>query len=147
MNEKLFLFAAIGNTRVAIRASEIEAVVRLSGVTPIPLAPRHVRGLATLRSRVLTVIDMDALVFGVMSVPKSASLAFVSDIGGHSYGFLVDAVSDICDAADGIQPVRGRLDPAWAPFTQGFVEQDGKLHLLISPAAFTAPVTPAIVAA
>lgn len=138
MTETLFLFAAIAGTPVAIRAGEIEAVVRIGDIVPIPLVPAHVRGLAALRSRVLTVIDMEARVFGAHDPARPARLAVVADIAAHSYGFLVDSVSDICQAPGGVQPVRGRTDPAWAGFAGGLVEREGRSHLLLGLADFVA---------
>lgn len=138
MTDSLFLFASIAGEPIAIRASEIEAVVRLTDVVAIPLVASHVRGLAALRSRVLTVIDMDARVFGARSEPKPANLAVVADLAAHSYGFLIESVSDICQAPGGILPIRGRIDSAWAPFASGLVEREGRSHLLLTLADFVA---------
>ena len=128
MTESLFLFASIADVPVAVRAAEVEAVVRLGDIVPIPLVQAHVRGLAALRSRVLTVIDMEARIFGKGGLDESASLAIVADIAAHSYGFLVDAVSDICLAPEEAQPVHGRIDPAWAPYVSGVVQREGRSH-------------------
>jgi len=138
MTETLFLFASIASAPIAIRASEIEAVVRMGDIVPIPLVPAHVRGLAALRSRVLTIIDMEARVFGTDGRGQPATLAVVADLAAHSYGFLVDSVSDITQAPGGIQPIRGRIDPAWTPYAGGLVERDGRSHLLLSLADFVA---------
>ena len=46
MTDTLFLFASIAGSPIAIRASEIEAVVRIGDIVPIPLVAAHVRGLA-----------------------------------------------------------------------------------------------------
>lgn len=138
MTETLFLFASIAGVPIAIRASEIEAVVRLGDVVPIPLVNNHVRGLAALRSRVLTVIDMEARIFGTHRADSAITLAVVADIAAHSYGFVVDSVSDITQGPNGIQPIRGRIDPAWAPYAGGLVEHDGYSHLLLSLADFVA---------
>jgi purine-binding chemotaxis protein CheW len=138
MTENLFLFASIAGSPIAIRASEIEAVVRIGDVVPIPLVPAHVRGLAALRSRVLTVIDMQARVFGTDGRDRPAGLAVIADIAAHSYGFLVDSVSDICDAPGGIRPIRGRIAPAWAAYASGLVEWDGRSHLLLTLNDFVA---------
>lgn len=138
MTDSLFLFAAIAGTAVAIRTSEVEAVVRLGDIVPIPLVPRHVRGLATLRSRVLTVIDMEAMIFGNLTTARPARLAVVADIAAHSYGFLVDSVSDICQSQSGVQPVRGRINGAWSPFVGGMVEREGRSHLLLTLTDFAA---------
>jgi purine-binding chemotaxis protein CheW len=139
MTDALFLFAAIADTPIAIRASEIEAVVRLGDIVTVPLVPPHVRGLAALRSRVLTVIDMEARIFGAGNRAGHAKLAVVADLAAHSYGFLVDSVSDITQAPGGIQPIRGRIDPAWSAYASGLVERDGRSHLLLSLADFVAP--------
>jgi len=147
MNKDLILFATIAGTPIAVRASEVEAVVRLQEVIPVPLMPRHVCGLASLRSRVLTVIDMEARVFGAGPQVRPAALAIVADVGAHSYGFLIDSVTDICHASNGIQPVRGRIDPHWAPFTSGLVELESRSHLLLTLADFVALAAPATQAA
>lgn len=138
MTNTLFLFASIAGSPIAIRASEIEAVVRIGDIVPIPLVATHVRGLAALRSRVLTVIDMEARVFGANRGETPAKLAVVADLAAHSYGFLVDSVSDITRSPGGIQPIRGRIDPAWAPYCSGLVERDGRSHLLLTLGDFVA---------
>ena len=145
MTETLFLFASIAGVPIAIRASEIEAVVRLGDVVPIPLVHNHVLGLAALRSRVLTVIDMEARIFGTRRADSAITLAVVADIAAHSYGFVVDSVSDITHGPNGIQPLRGRIDPAWTPYVSGLVEYDGRSHLLLSLADFVS--TPGALAA
>ncbi|MBT2188895.1 chemotaxis protein CheW [Sphingobium nicotianae] len=138
MTDTLFLFASIAGVPIAIRTAEIEAVVRLGDVVPIPLVQNHVRGLAALRSRVLTVIDMEARIFGTCGHASLITLAVIADIAAHSYGFIVDSVSDITQAPNGIQPIRGRIDPAWAPYAAGLVEHDGRSHLLLSLTDFVA---------
>jgi purine-binding chemotaxis protein CheW len=136
MTENLFLFATIAGTPVAMRASEIEAVVRLGDIVPIQRVPDHVRGLAALRSRVLTVIDIESRIFGRPMSIGNRPLAVVSDVAAHTYGLLIETVSDICEAAGGVQTIQGRIDRHWAPFATGLVEREGRSHLLLSVADF-----------
>ena len=44
MTANLFLFATIAGSPIAVRASEIEAVVRLGEIVPIQRVPPHVHG-------------------------------------------------------------------------------------------------------
>ncbi|MBK5264099.1 MAG: chemotaxis protein CheW [Alphaproteobacteria bacterium] len=132
----LYLFAQIGGTRVAICTDEIEAVVKLSEISSIPRVPAHVAGLSALRSRVLTVIDTAALVWGRPAKAVPGSYAIITDIAGHSYGMMVDSVSDIAAVPDGKLPLRGQLDPAWKPFAKHMVENEHGPHLLIGLASF-----------
>ena len=144
MNDKLFLFATIAGTPVALRANEIEAVVRLGDIVQIQRVPAHVRGLAALRSRVLTVIDIESRIFGRPMTIENHPLAVVSEVSAHTYGLLVETVSDICEAPGGIQAIQGRIDRAWAPFATHLVERDGRSHLLLSISDFvSAPVAAA----
>jgi purine-binding chemotaxis protein CheW len=147
MTENLFLFASIAGTPIAVRASEIEAVVRLGDIVPIQRVPDHVRGLAALRSRVLTIIDIESRIFGRSMPVAERPLAVVSDIAAHTYGLLIETVSDICEASGGIQPIQGRIDRFWSPFATARVERDGRSHLLISLADFVAVPTSAAKAA
>ena len=60
MKEQLFLIAHIAGRGVAIDSAQVESVVDIGHVTPTPRVARHIRGLAALRSRVVTVIDTHA---------------------------------------------------------------------------------------
>ena len=53
----LFLLATVADRLVAIPADEVESVVDIGEITPVPGATPQVRGLAALRSRVMTVIS------------------------------------------------------------------------------------------
>ncbi|HKY82111.1 MAG TPA: chemotaxis protein CheW, partial [Sphingobium sp.] len=53
---RLYLFAMLAGTRIAVETREVEAVVKLTDISPVPSAGAHVAGLSALRSRVLTII-------------------------------------------------------------------------------------------
>ena len=57
MTNNLFLIAYIAGRTVAIDSAEVDSVVDIGRITPVPYAYRDVAGLAALRSRVVTVID------------------------------------------------------------------------------------------
>jgi purine-binding chemotaxis protein CheW len=135
MNQ-LYLLAILAGTRIAVRTQEIEAVVKLTEISPVPGMGAHVAGLSALRSRVLTVIDVAALIHGTATPADRRSLAIIANIAGHSYGMMVDAVSDICSVPEGELPLRGQLDAAWAAYACGIVESDEGPCLLVSLASF-----------
>lgn len=135
MNQ-LYLLAQLAGTRVAIETREVEAVVKLTDISPVPGMGAHVAGLSALRSRVLTVIDVAALIRGRPTPVEQRGFAVIADIAGHSYGLMVDAVYDICQVPEGELPLRGQLDPAWLPHVRGLVEHEGQPHLLVSLAGF-----------
>ena len=133
---RLYLFATLAGTRIAVETEEVEAVVKLTDISPVPGMGAHVAGLSALRSRVLTVIDVAALVRGVASPRAARQLAIIANISGHSYGLMIEAVSDICRVPEGALPLRGQMDAAWAPYARAIVEHDGQPWLLVSLAGF-----------
>ena len=56
MNE-LLLMCLIAGRRAAIPAAEVQSVIEIDDITPIPGVPAYIRGLTALRSQALTVID------------------------------------------------------------------------------------------
>lgn len=132
MIDELFLFATVAGTAIAMPTPELEAVVRLGEIVPIARTAPQVRGLAALRSRVLTVIDVRTLISGEQTEMGASPLAIVAEVEGHAYGLLIDNVSDICPVPEGIQPVRGRVGEAWEPYARGMILYEDRLHLVVS---------------
>ena len=71
-----------------------------------------------------------------MTPPERRDLAIIANISGHSYGLMVDGVSDICHVAQGERLLQGQLDPVWASYARAVVDHEGHPHLLISLAGF-----------
>ena len=135
---ELLLIVTLAGRRVALPSAQIEAVVELEGVTPVPRVAPHIAGLAALRSRVLTVIDTRAS----MELPSQAvtglAEAIVVPSGGHTYALLVDQVEDVVEARGQVLPVKAPPGPGWARIARGMVEADGDLLLLVDPHALIA---------
>ncbi|MBP6030696.1 MAG: chemotaxis protein CheW [Sphingobium sp.] len=139
----LYLLAHVAGTAIAISTGEVDAVVRLHELSPVPSVPGHVAGLAALRSRVLTIIDVAALVRGatkpgaqIKRDHDAESHAIVCEIGGHGYGILVDRVDDIQTIESAPLPICGRIEPAWQTFAKGVVEVDGQAYFVVTLASF-----------
>lgn len=134
--DQLYLLATLAGTRIAVNAKEVEAVVKLADISPVPGMAAHVAGLSALRSRVLTIIDVPALINGTRTQRDGRGLAIIADISGHSYGLMIDAVHDISQVPEGGLPLRGQLDRAWSPYASAIVEHEGQPHLLVSLSSF-----------
>ena len=137
--DSLFLIAQIAGHRVALPAEAVESVVEIELVTPVPLAPIHIFGLAALRSRTLTIIDPLASL-GLDPRPASAipAEAVVVMVDGHLYGLLVDVVEDVVAVAEKPRPTRARLSDGWARVARGGFDQGEGSVLVLDPAALIA---------
>ena len=130
---ELLLIVRIGGRRVALPASEVEAVVELEGITPVPGAVPHLAGLSALRSRVLTVIDSRASLGLPSHGAAEINEAIVVPSGGHTYALLVELVEDVVEAASLPVPVRAPPGHGWDRVVTGMVEAGDDLLLMINP--------------
>jgi purine-binding chemotaxis protein CheW len=129
----LLLIVRLAGRRIALPASEIEAVVELEGITPAPRAAHHVAGLSALRSRVLTVIDgLAALQLGRTEFADRGD-AIVIQSGGHPYALLVEAVEDVIETNVAPVPVRAPVGPGWERVATGMIDAGDDLLLLVDP--------------
>lgn len=143
--DKLYLIATIAGQPVAIRAGLVKSVVDLTSVAPVPLAPRHVTGLAALRSKVLTVISCERAL-GLPDGGRRGGRAVVVSIDGHHYGLLVGSIEDAREIVEDPRPVRARLDAGWARAAIGMLDYEGESLLLIDPERIVAGCEEAVAA-
>lgn len=134
---ELFLILRLAGERVAFPASEVDTVIDLEQVTPVPRSAPHVAGLAALRSRILTVIDCGAAL-GVAPGRCEGREAVVVPSDGHLYALVVDGVEDVVEAEAPPSDARLPLGAAWSRIALGTVECGGDLLLLVDPHALVA---------
>jgi purine-binding chemotaxis protein CheW len=127
----LFLIAQIAGRTVAIESDQVESVIDIGTIIPVPRAERQVRGLAALRSRVVTVIDTRAAL-GLEDGPVEATRAVITIVDGHHYAVLVDALDDV--APFDLAPLSAGLvlDKGWLTVGRGIVEREGEPILAIA---------------
>jgi purine-binding chemotaxis protein CheW len=135
---ELLLIITLAGERVALAAADVESVVEIEGLTPVPRAAPHVAGLSALRSRVLTVIDAFASLELGASCVMGIREAIVVQSDGHPYALLVDSVEDVIEFSGEVRPVRTSLAGGWRRVARGMVEAGGDLLLLIDTQALIA---------
>ncbi|TPG43087.1 chemotaxis protein CheW [Sphingomonas koreensis] len=128
--DNLFLVANIAGRPVAISSDQVESVVDIGEIVPVPAADHRVRGLAALRSKVVTVIDT-RVVLGLDEQTKPSPRAVITVVDGHHYAILVDTLDDVTPCE--LTPLSGgiTLEAAWRSAGCGIVELDGEPVLAI----------------
>jgi purine-binding chemotaxis protein CheW len=131
----LLLIVTLAGERIAIPAADVESVVELEALIPVPRAAPHVAGLAALRSRVLTVIDCFASLGIASPADRKLKEAIIVDSDGHPYALLVDSVEDVIEVEAEVRPIRTSLKDGWRRVAQGMIEVEGDLLLLVDAQA------------
>lgn len=135
---ELLLIVRLGGERVALPAADVESVVEIEALTPVPGAAGHVAGLAALRSRVLTVIDCLASLDPSLCLPEGAREAVMAVVDGHPYALLVEAVEDVVEAGGERRPPAATLAAGWRRIGLATIEAEGDLLLLADVEALIA---------
>ncbi|MDV3257917.1 MAG: chemotaxis protein CheW [Sphingomonas sp.] len=139
MNQ-LLLIVSIAGSRVALPAAEVEGVVELDTLIPVPRAPAHLAGLSALRSRVLTVIDCQrSMELGTTELGDGElHEAAVVEVDGHHYALTVDVVEDVVEALSEPVAIRAAMGEGWERVSKGMVETEEGPILLVDIAAIIA---------
>ena len=90
---RVLLFTLAGRRHCASLGS-VREVIPVQPATPLPGAPRHVRGLINLRGSIVTVLDAAMSEYGVPANDATASILLV-ERGTRVAGVVVDEVHDI----------------------------------------------------
>lgn len=130
---ELFLIAHVAGRGVAIPADRVDSVVDINDIVPVPRADPAVRGLAALRSRVVTVVDT-GLALGLAALGKTAR-AVITRVDGHYYAVLVDSLEDVASFERRPLAFGAALGAGWRAAATGLVEREGEPLLVIDPAA------------
>ncbi len=130
----LFLVAHIAGRGVAIAAAQVDSVVDIGEIVAVPRAEAFVRGLAALRSRVVTVIDTGTAL-GLAPTPTTVRRAVITAVEGHHYAILVDSVEDVAPFVRLPLSSGLALHGGWAAAGTGLVERDGEPLLILDLAA------------
>jgi purine-binding chemotaxis protein CheW len=135
---ELLLIVRLAGERIALPAADVESVVEIESLTPVPGAAGHVAGLAALRSRVLTVIDCLASLDPARRLAEGHTEAVMTVVDGHPYALMVEAVEDVVEASGERQPVAASLAGGWRRIGRATVEAEGDLLLLADVEALIA---------
>lgn len=83
--------------KYCVNVMQVQEVLRISEIAPVPGAPSYVLGIINLRGNVVTVVDTRRR-FGLL--PKDnddASRIVIIEVNSNVIGMLVDSVADVVD--------------------------------------------------
>ena len=141
MTNILYLIADLAGSLVAIESSQVESIVHLPDVVPVPNCDPSVAGIFALRSRVLTLIDTQFHITGVQQNAPKGALAVVTEIAGHQYGLLVDKVHDVVPMT--IEHAESKIWPpeVWNPYVEQIATHGGELVMILNTEALVSGQT------
>ncbi|MEL4106704.1 chemotaxis protein CheW [Oscillospiraceae bacterium WX1] len=103
-----FLDFLVGTEAYGIEIKYVTEIIGIQSITELPEMPDYVKGIINLRGRIIPLIDI-RLRFALEPKPyDDRTCVIVVDIGGFSYGLIVDSVAEVLTIPDEeISPLPG----------------------------------------
>lgn len=128
---ELCVILDIGGRSAAITAADVQSVIELEEIHPVPRTPDFVIGLTAMRSQSLTVIDARRAI-GLESDKACGERAAVVKVDNHLYALQVDNVHDVTEARSTARAVPGGLGKDWARVAHGMIETGAGPAILLN---------------
>lgn len=117
-----------------VNVMQVQEVLRISDIAPVPGAPDYVLGIINLRGNVVTVIDLRKRFNLHAREADDATRIVIIEVNGQVIGMLVDSVAEVINLrASDIEasPNLGNEDSEQARYIQGVFSRENDILILI----------------
>jgi len=115
-----------------VEIGKIQEIIRMQSITRVPNGPAFIEGVTNLRGRVIPVMDLRAR-FGLDTTPPTRrSRIVVAEMGDHTVGLIVDAVSEVLRVGpEMVEPPSSLVTTADSAYLRGVAKLGERLVLLL----------------
>lgn len=122
----------LGDETYGINVMQVQEVLRMTEIAPVPGAPHYVLGIINLRGNVVTVLDTRAR-FGLEArETDDATRIVIIETEGHIVGILVDSVAEVVNLRGSeIETAPNVGNSESSRYIQGVYSRDGGILILV----------------
>jgi purine-binding chemotaxis protein CheW len=121
----------IGDGHYAVSVLEVQEVIKPQLLTPVPLAPKYIKGLINLRGQIVTAISLRTL-FGLEEIDREDYMNIIVRSGDSLYSLVVDEILDVIDVEkETYEPTPETLEDKIKRFIGGVHKLEKKLLILL----------------
>jgi purine-binding chemotaxis protein CheW len=115
-----------------INVMQVQEVLRMTDVAPVPGAPHYVMGIINLRGNVVTVLDTRKLLDLATSEITDSSRIMIIESGKVTVGLLVDSVAEVVNISSSeIDPPPSVGNDEGSRYIQGIYSSEQQILILI----------------
>ena len=115
-----FVTFTIAGQLFGISVMNVQDVLAIRQINPIPLAPPEIAGSLNLRGRIVTVIDVRLRLGLAPRDDENKGMSIVVEHGQDLYSLMVDSVSEVLALANGdFEDNPPTLDPRFRKYSAG----------------------------
>ncbi len=128
-----FLTFKIDNEEYSVDIMTVREIKGWTETTRLPNSPEFMRGVMNLRGLIIPIFDLRARFGRGLTNATPKHVVIILAVGDRNVGILVDAVSDILNAAsDQIKPAPTSDTQVSAEFISGLISIDDRMVVLLS---------------
>lgn len=115
-----------------INVMQVQEVLRMTDIAPVPGAPHYVMGIINLRGNVVTVLDTRKLVDLATTDISDSSRIMIIESGTVTVGLLVDSVAEVVNiSSSDIDPPPSVGNDEGSRYIQGIYSSEQQILILI----------------
>lgn len=115
-----------------INVMQVQEVLRVTEIAPVPGAPHYVLGIINLRGNVVTVVDTRIRLGLEATEVTDATRIVIIEGSKHVVGILVDCVAEVVDLrASDLESAPNVGNDESARYIQGVASRDNELLILV----------------
>lgn len=124
----------LGEELYGINVMQVQEVLRVSEIAPVPGSSNYVMGIINLRGNVVSVIDT-RLRFGLPQIePTDSSRIVIIEVEQQIIGILVDSVAEVVNLIQSeieTAPSLGKEDSESSKYIQGVYSKDDMILIFV----------------
>lgn len=114
-----------------IAVEQVNEVLKMWSLTPVPNAPEHILGVSSLRGTMLTIIDLGKrLGLGTATMNEKSRVVVVT-VDDEKVGFIVDRVTGVVKLSPDLVRAVPETVEHGVEFLRGIARKDDRLFILL----------------
>lgn len=127
-----FVGFCLAEQEYAFRIEQIQEIIVLNKITPLPQVADYVEGVSNLRGTIIPIVHLGRLLGLPEKQPDQETRIMVVNVGSRIMGCIVDSVTQVLKISrDSIQPAPQLVSPADCAYVAGFAKHDDRTIILL----------------
>lgn len=129
-----FLTWTSGAYSFAVHVDRCRELTRGLHITNVPLADKHIAGIANVRGEIVTIVDLNVLL-GMEAPAKGRAIVRIRSGDGNTICIVADKIHEILTVEDAdLHEVPSNLSNLKLEYLSGAFRSGGKLYLIVNAA-------------
>ncbi|MFH1089104.1 MAG: chemotaxis protein CheW [Candidatus Uhrbacteria bacterium] len=85
----------LDNEEYGVPINDLQEIIKVTEVTPIPGAPEFIRGILNLRGKIVVVVDLEKRFHLTRTTDRPSGHIIITEVAESTFGVIVDQVAEV----------------------------------------------------